>query len=164
MKEFWKHKDISVKIVGVKSYFGGKTRHFDIEYEDGTVETENEKNLVGMYHNGYITFTNARVSDKNNKILMANDVENYTAVDFFDRDLIIGDIVLAAITDSANGGYNPKEYTNLGYGKVVDIVDNNKVLVEVEKLEGPSFNWKNKPLTSTKFTVNSKFVVKYHIV
>ena len=151
----------TAKIINIKSYFAGKVRKFEVEYEDGSIELLDDTYLHYYMNTNKLKITNAYISDKNNKIILDTETEEYKAVDFFNNDLKINDTVLVSIVDTARYTYGKGvRYANMGYGTIIDIVDTNKISVRVSKLEGPSIQWKdNKP----DFIVDSKLAVKYNI-
>lgn len=151
----------TAKIINIKSYFGGKVRKFEVEYEDGSTELLDDTYLHYYMNTNKLNVINAHISDKNNKIILDTETEEYKAVDFFNNDLKINDTVLVSIVDTARYTYGKGvRYANMGYGTIIDIVDTNKISVRVSKLEGPSIQWKDdKP----DFIVDSKLAVKYNI-
>ena len=151
----------TAKIINIKSYFGGKVRKFEVKYEDGSTELLDDTYLHYYMNTNKLKITNAYISDKNNKIVLDTETENYKAVDFFNNDLKINDTVLVSIVDTARYTYGKGvRYANMGYGTIIDIVDTNKISVRVSKLEGPSIQWKD---DKTDFIVDSKLAVKYSI-
>ena len=161
------------------SYFGGKRIKYIVKYSNDTEETISEEDLLYKMHgiidvkgnHIQVQLCNAK-EGKNGNIILDTDDINYTAKDFFDRDLNIGDTVLVSFADPANYGRDTKHYAKMIYGEILDIVENNLLTIKILKIYGKSarYNYKytnmageiiDSSRTIIENPIDSRLTVKY---